>query len=75
MLTVTPSVSWQSFQRQLCAAHSIPLQKVTIQCLSKLEADSSGHARWVRLAAQDELRPEVSSKALSFCCASTRIVS
>lgn len=58
MLTVMPSVSWQSFLRQLCAAHSIPLQKINIQCLSKIDVDA-GHARWVRLASGDELQPEL----------------
>jgi hypothetical protein len=62
MLTVTPSVSWQSFQRQICAAHAVPLQKIDIHCLSKLDENKDAltkNAMWVLLITPEELKKEL----------------
>ena len=40
MITVLPSVSWQSFLRQISASHGLSQGSVGVQCLSKVTVDT-----------------------------------
>lgn len=61
MITVLPSVSWQSFLRQISAAHGLSQGSVVVQCLSKVTVDTYGHAKWITLASTDELVEELNN--------------
>jgi hypothetical protein len=61
MITVLPSVSWQSFVRQLCSAHGLDATgtQIAVQCVSKVQVDSYGHQIWVSLQSTEELEEEL----------------
>ena len=61
MITVLPSVSWQSFLRQISAAHGLSQGGVIIQCLSKVTVDTYGHAKWITMSSTAELAEELNN--------------
>ena len=61
MITVLPSVSWQSFLRQISAAHGLSQGSVGVQCLSKVTVDTYGHAQWVSISSTAELAEELAN--------------
>lgn len=61
MITVLPSVSWQSFLRQISAAHALKQGGLVIQCLSKVTVDAYSHAKWVTISSTAELAEELNN--------------
>lgn len=61
MITVLPSVSWQSFLRQISAAHGLGQGGLVVQCLSKVTVDMYGHAKWVTISSTAELAEELNN--------------